>query len=583
TGESFLVGPGLLMRSDSQQDGGHTVKASFANPAGGKVDNEAVRRALGGERGALELVNRNGVESLAAFAPVEVAGTRWALLAEISKAEAFAPVRSLRLAAVAIGGITAVIVIVLTVFILKRELLTPLGQIRSFVAAIQEGEFTAQLTGRFKAEIGELAGGVRRMVAELKNKLGFAEGILKSMTVPCLVSDTRGSVVYVNGSLLGLLGSEESPEAFQGQAVSEILQRESGEPPIVRECLESGRAVVNQERRWRSRKGDDLVVRIDAAPLFDLDENAIGAFALVIDMTEVRGKEALVRDQNAKITSMAAQADAISRHVSESAHDISRQVGNVSGGAKRQSERIFETSTSVDQMNATLLEAARSATEAVKSAEAAKDKAREGREIMDRSTAAIAKVRELSESLKRDMHGLGQQAEAIGGVIGVISDIADQTNLLALNAAIEAARAGDAGRGFAVVADEVRKLAEKTMFATKEVVDSVQAIQASARQNVESTDQAVAAVAEASSLVNESGEALAEIAQISESTAERIMGIAQVSEEQSQAHHEITRAVEEIKSIAQSTESEMDTSTEAVDGLARSAQELKSLIQNMGA
>ena len=61
------------------------------------------------------------------------------------------------------------------------------------------------------------------------------------------------------------------------------------------------------------------------------------------------------------------------------------------------------------------------------------------------------------------MTRLGQQADSIGHILSVISDIADQTNLLALNAAIEAARAGDAGRGFAVVADEVRKLAEKTM------------------------------------------------------------------------------------------------------------------------
>ena len=41
-------------------------------------------------------------------------------------------------------------------------------------------------------------------------------------------------------------------------------------------------------------------------------------------------------------------------------------------------------------------------------------------------------------TLKQEMSHLGAQAQNIGQVMNVISDIADQTNLLALNAAIEA-------------------------------------------------------------------------------------------------------------------------------------------------
>ncbi len=186
-------------------------------------------------------------------------------------------------------------------------------------------------------------------------------------------------------------------------------------------------------------------------------------------------------------------------------------------------------------------------------------------------------------SSSKNMNSLGEQAQGIGQVIDVISDIADQTNLLALNAAIEAARAGEAGRGFAVVADEVRKLAEKTMAATTEVGNAIQAIQNGASTSIDGVERATKAVDEATMLAQESGAVLSEIVQIVEASADQVRSIATASEQQSAASDEITRAIGEINHISVQTTGVMDESTKAVHAMSDQARSLEQLVTELKA
>jgi methyl-accepting chemotaxis protein len=179
------------------------------------------------------------------------------------------------------------------------------------------------------------------------------------------------------------------------------------------------------------------------------------------------------------------------------------------------------------------------------------------------------------------MQDLGTQAESIGGVMNVISDIADQTNLLALNAAIEAARAGEAGRGFAVVADEVRKLAEKTMSATQEVGANITAIQNSARTNITEVNTAAKSITEATDLANTSGQALNEIVSLAAANSTVVASIATAAEQQSATSEEINHALEEISRIVAETTEGMAQAASAVRELSKMAQELNKVMSQL--
>ena len=239
--------------------------------------------------------------------------------------------------------------------------------------------------------------------------------------------------------------------------------------------------------------------------------------------------------------------------LSSAAQQLSAQVEQVAGGTDMQSQRTAQTATAMEEMNATVLEVAKNASSAAEASDATRSTAQQGEDVVRRSVASINRVAELAQGLKANMDELGSQAESIGQVMNVITDIADQTNLLALNAAIEAARAGEAGRGFAVVADEVRKLAEKTMAATKEVGEAIGAIQSGTARNVEAVDRAASAVAEATELVNSSGESLEQILEHAQNAGDQVRSIAAASEQQSSASEEINMAVEDINRISTET------------------------------
>ena len=281
------------------------------------------------------------------------------------------------------------------------------------------------------------------------------------------------------------------------------------------------------------------------------------------------------------ILQAATNVDRVVVHVMSTVEHINKQVDASTNQVTFQHERVTSAATAMEEMNATVLEVAKSASAAAESSERAMERAKEGAGIVNESIDAIGHVQRDTHELREAMNRLGIQAESIGTVMTVINDIADQTNLLALNAAIEAARAGDAGRGFAVVADEVRKLAEKTMAATKEVSSAISGIQSGARDSIAAVDRTGQNLESTTHLVSRSGESLKQIVSESVAMADQIRGIATASEEQASSSEEISRSLDEINTSASETAVAMQASADATNELAIQTKDLQELVYKL--
>lgn len=158
TGESYLVGPDLLMRSDSYLDPvNHNVAASFRYPDKGRVDTEAARAALAGENSSRIIIDYNGNPVVSAFMPVDIGGITWALLAEQDVAEAYAPVYQLRTTIIIASVLCALLVCALAWWFAKL-LSKPITQMRdAIIAAEKTGAFSHKVEYNSRDEFGEMA------------------------------------------------------------------------------------------------------------------------------------------------------------------------------------------------------------------------------------------------------------------------------------------------------------------------------------------------------------------------------------------------------------------------------------------
>ncbi|WP_462326475.1 methyl-accepting chemotaxis protein [Desulfobaculum sp.] len=473
-----------------------------------------------------------------------------------------------------------VILVASVVIFLRRQVVRNVGIIAKASRDITAGDLSADFNVSTSDELGQMSHTLAEMVDKLKKQLGFSEGVLKGITLPCVISRQDGTISYMNRQLCEYLGKPGSPEQYKGQLLGEFFYGDAKHVTTSCRALETKRQVT-EEITYATPDGRNLTVEVTATPFHDMDGKLLGTLAIWFDLTEIRANEERINEQNQRMTGAAQEAEAVSSQVASASEELAAQVEQSTHGADDQQQRIAEVATAMEEMNATVIEVARNAGNAAEMAEQVRNRAREGHDVVNSSVELVNVVSQQAQELRQSMTELGAKADGVGQVITTIEDIADQTNLLALNAAIEAARAGDAGRGFAVVADEVRKLAERTMAATKEVTDSIKEIQESANLNVRGTEKAVDAVERSRDMAHQSGEVLQDIVRVIEQTADQVRTIATAAEQQSATSEEIANATEGIRTIASETSVAMDESTRAISDLAGLAQRLQTVIETM--
>ncbi|MBT9749181.1 HAMP domain-containing protein [Desulfovibrio desulfuricans] len=478
------------------------------------------------------------------------------------------------------GAVGLLALIAFTVLAIRHFLIRRISRLVANAGQVAAGNLAVEFDQQGKDELATLSTDIGKMVAQLKDKLGFSEGVLNGIAAPCLIIGADKKILWLNQHLCDLLEKTAKPQSFLGLTSGKFLWNdENRETTAVRAVQHRKKFVA--ERELPTEKGNLRYVTVTATPFFDMDNTLMGSVTFWNDITEIRKNQRQIEKNGAMVARVAENAGEIATHLAHISDQLLERIGHTSEGTANQQNRIRETATAIEAMNASIVDVARNAGDASGNADQARQRAQSGQKITDQSIEAIADVRRHTTTMSTGLHDLGSKAQDVGKILGIISDIADQTNLLALNAAIEAARAGEAGRGFAVVADEVRKLAEKTMQATMEVSSAVKGIQDSAQSNIALMDETDASVQQGVELVTQAGEALQEIVTQVMQTADMIGIIATTAEKQSAASEEINGNIGTVDSIALDISNAMTELGVTAREVAQMAADLRETIASM--
>jgi methyl-accepting chemotaxis protein len=519
SGESYLVGRNLLMRTDSrfllEDKAGflkeNTAKVSPAllayadkkNTSIGviTVDTVASKEALGGTNGFQLISDYRGEQVFSAYGPLDLYGVRLAVLAELDEAEALAGADQLRdqtllrtltiaLAILALAGIAA--------YYFVSAITNPVNALAEMAQKVSSGDDMVRSTVTSGDELQDLGDTLNKMLDDRQSVLRQAQN-----------ENTN-----INNSAINL--------------------------------LQSVFALSEKDLTARAEVSDDIVGTLASSVNQFADETSqtLGEVQKIADQVRSAAQAA---QQQGKLVEGAASRD----------RTLLGTMGATLGTAARQMNEVAQLST------ASGAAAARTSV-ATKAAQAA----------VEGTMRGMDSLREVISETEKRFKRLGERSQEISSAVALVNTISERTHVLSLNASMQAATAGEAGRGFAVVAQEVQRLSDSSRQATGEIAQLVSNIQSETNETLLTMNRLISDVVAQTELARRAG---LEMTQTQAATTELVglvQKIAAFSVQQQEMAQTLQKDVQVMNDGTAQTSSAIAQQTNATDTLVQFAQRL---------
>ncbi|HEX8464451.1 MAG TPA: methyl-accepting chemotaxis protein [Abditibacterium sp.] len=246
--------------------------------------------------------------------------------------------------------------------------------------------------------------------------------------------------------------------------------------------------------------------------------------------------------------------------------------------AVNQSAAVHQTTTTMDELDASFNGTAEMVRTAATTAQQAAAVADSGLETVSRTLEGLHTLRGKVSTVAEQISNLSEQTSQIGTIARAVSEMANQTNMLALNAAVEAARAGEHGKGFGVVAGEIRKLADASKKSAERINSLVEDVKRATDATVMATEESSKGVEADILLAEQTAQAFNGIVGACDSALDAAQQTLLTVPQQVAAVKQVLAAMEDLNRGAREAASGLGQTKESVSSLRETALKLKAMI-----
>ncbi len=443
-GETYLVGPDGLMRSDSFRDPeNRSVTASFRQPETGRAWNEAIRAAIeDGQTGETTIDGYLGERILSAYAPVDLGPFRWAILSERPESDLLDSIQALEeldsrsrttlLLSSASAVALAALLISFVAVAVARHLTDPLAETVGVLEVLAAGDLTRSVRVRSNDEAGKMGAAMNTAISsmsrtvrvlaqsaeQLDRSAGDIHGVSQDIsTAADQTSRQADEASSAADEVRNIMQTIASGIDQMGASISEIARSASDSARVATLAVGETQAVASSVRKFGESSAEigsvvNLITEVaektnllalnatieaaragDAGKGFAVVANEVKELAKATSNAteEIRSRiEAIRSDSQAAVSSIAT--------ITKVTHQINDIAGNIASAVEQQSATCKELGRNVT-------EAARESTAIAKSIASVAQAAghtSEGAAGMRKSAETLSEMaQELTESVSR--------------------------------------------------------------------------------------------------------------------------------------------------------------------------------------